>query len=139
MPGRPRDAAKTERGTMPNEQINHGKPFLFREIDATEGSPSGYVTDVYPGGPPPEGWSVLIEPSLKVHWTRQHDEVLGAGNVQISLDVDRLDLLRSAREVEQDDAITKRGIYTGSLDRAELNHLIRTLKRARDAAYGKDE
>lgn len=124
---------------MPKEQINHGQPFLYREVGETDGSPSGYVTDVYPGGPPPEGWSVLTEPSLQVHWTRQHDEVRGTGHVQVSLDVDRLDLLRSAREVESDEAITKRGIFTGSLNRAELNHLIRTLKRARDAAYGKDE
>jgi len=122
---------------MPNEQINHGQPYLYRETTASDGVPSGYVTDTYTGGEPPAGWTVVHEPSLHVHWDRQ--EARRAGHVQVSLDLDRFDVLRTAAEVEQDGAITKRGIFTGALDRAELNHLIRTLKRARDAAYGKDE
>ncbi|OJX72252.1 MAG: hypothetical protein BGO91_11310 [Leifsonia sp. 71-9] len=80
---------------------------------------------------------IVTEPELYVHWTRRDHEVAAPCHAQVSLTLDRADLLRIAAEVDADQAITRRGVFTGSLGRAELNHLIRTLKRARDAAYGR--
>lgn len=69
MPGRPRDAAKTEKGFMPDKQINHGQPVLLTPLDY-EGSPVVSQIEPYEGGEPGAGSVVVIEPELHLHWTR---------------------------------------------------------------------
>jgi hypothetical protein len=58
------------------------------------------------------------------------------GHVQIGIDIDIVDLEDRMR---YSDGVTARTFYTDRLTRAQINHLIRTLKRARTAAFGEDE
>ena len=78
---------------------------------------------------------------LDVSWSREGDQF--GGMVQIGLDMPLSVLRDIRRELDADEkdpvSVVARALYTPSLDRRELNHLIRTLRRARDAAYGSDE
>lgn len=65
-------------------------------------------------------------PSLSVRWDRDHEYV------QVQLDADP----EFWKQIVKDNCPTA---TSNVLSRKELNHLIRTLRRARDAAYGSDE
>lgn len=96
---------------MPKERIQHGEAAY--ETD-TEGS--------------------LGTPSLDVTWMRDP-----TGHVQIAIEMTREQWIANADHLRADDRISARAIYTESLNRREINHMIKTLRRARDAAYGADE
>ena len=122
---------------MPKEQIN--TPSLGIVIDK-----HGNELEYIPEHGVPEGGDALYDPALHVHWRRpeapDHLAVLGSGyrgGVQVSLEVPA-DYLRH-RAARLDESVVNTSIFTNDLTRLELNRLIRTLRRARDAAYGADE
>lgn len=77
-----------------------------------------------------DGWTW---PSLDVEWQRD------AAHVQVAIEFDRDRWATIAKELAEDKAVSHKAIYTSSLSRPEINNMIRTLRRARDAAYGGDE
>jgi len=84
------------------------------------------------------------EPNLEVIWTRPGDNQgpvqVGEdqeGWVQVGLDLDMVDLKDKMRY--DDETVTAKTFYTDKLTRRQINDLIRTLKRARAAAFGEDE
>lgn len=91
-----------------------------------------------------EKYQATREPNLEVVWTRA-DEYTAAtpadedpeGWVQIGIDMDVVDLRDRMRY--DDESLVAKTFYTEKLTRHQINELIRTLKRARNAAYGSDE
>lgn len=71
--------------------------------------------------------------SMDVTWNRD------AGWVQMSLDIPRKKWEENYQFIAQETSISSRALYTDILTRTEINNLIKTLRRARDAAYGADE
>jgi len=123
---------------MPKTQINYPSEIEHRGYVDTAESDS-------PASSGMDGNNAWYEPILNVRWhAAGHDR---SGNVQVSLQApvaawtqmgDRL------REAEQGDTTHwEEGwmpeAYSPSLSRSEINALIKTLRRARDQAYGRDE
>lgn len=81
----------------------------------------------------PEGGHISYSPGVELHWSREY------GNVQLSVEFPAEQWIVNAEQLKEDPDIKMRGIFTDGLSRREINDLIRTLRRARDAAYGKDE
>jgi len=83
-------------------------------------------------------------PNLEVVWVRPEERPPVArgedleGHVQIGIDLDIVDLEDRMR-YDKLDGVTAKTFYTNRLTRAQINELIRTLKRARTAAFGADE
>lgn len=63
-----------------------------------------------------------------------------AGWVQVSLSLscDRLSQIAKDYETGAHVSSTEAALFSDVLDRAELNKMIQTLRKARDQAYGKD-
>jgi len=111
---------------MPREQINFPAPL----------EPS----QDWNGTPPPVHGEAWPEPELNVSWTRAADH--GPGNVQVSLLLPTAYVEHLAKSLADPDSpagVSGIGAFSPSLPRDELNRLIRTLRRARDQAYGADE
>ena len=89
----------------------------------------------FPGEPQPENTILREEPSLDVVWRR---EDVG-GWVQIGLDAPRDWWERFIASYEGSPEQHHFSAWTAVMDRRQINHMIRTLRRARDAAYGSDE
>ena len=87
------------------------------------------------------------KPRLDVLWQRPIDKLslpIGEdpqGSVQILLGLNPTDMKNRIRHLEEhpEDLESFSLIFTEPLTRYEINNLIRTLKRARDAAHGSDE
>lgn len=119
---------------MPRERIHHGTFRIEVEHPGTQEYPGAIVTqEWHPGDPQPPGSVLYEEPSFDVTWNRD------GGWVQLAFDAPRRwwdGFIKSyANSPEQ----THFPAYTEVLSRREINDLIRTLRRARDAAYGSDE
>jgi len=99
---------------MPREQIN--------TVDLTA-TPVGAAT-------------IQHEAGLHVSWHGGDDG--HDGHVQVALEAD-VSYLTFAAETPNGETSDRTLLYTPVLSRAEINKLIRTLKRARDKAYGADE
>lgn len=69
-------------------------------------------------------------PTVQVGWTRD-------GWVQVSVEGDPSYFQFAANAPDPGDG--RCTVYSDSLDREELNKLIRVLRRARDQAFGRDE
>lgn len=137
MPGRRRDAAKIRKGhTVPRERIHHGS--MFVQTPKPEGwqdsnTPGEYESRRYePGEKLSSSDRLIEESSLDVHWQRDMW-------VQISLDIPRDKWIERAKEVESDKERISTAMYTETLTRDEINKMIRTLRKARDQAFGADE
>ncbi|QIG59031.1 hypothetical protein SEA_FRANSOYER_23 [Microbacterium phage Fransoyer] len=127
---------------MPRERIQHGK--LYVEDDTVEptpviddhGQPSGvqaHALRVYqPGEELPPGAKVMEMQSLDVAWRGD------PGFVQISIEApaDWWDRFENSRKLGEQ---SHYGVYTAELSREEINKMIRTLRRARNAVFGSDE
>lgn len=100
---------------MPREQINY--PAAVMETGADGGAPSVIKA---------------AGPALHVSW-----HASPAGTVQIRFDANP-DFIQEAADFP-DPETGRSAMYTDELTRAEINKMIRTLRRARDQAYGKDE
>lgn len=109
---------------MPREQINFPRPF--------EPVPDDCV-------PPPIHGEAWPEPELNVSWTRAADH--GMGLVQVSLLLPVAYVKHLAADLANPERPEPSGIgaFSPALNRDEMNRLIRTLRRARDQAYGQDE
>lgn len=109
---------------MPREQINFPAPFEPHFDNSPDLAVHG------------ESWP---EPELNVSWTRAADH--GMGNVQVSLLLPVGYVKHLGAALAEPDGLEPSGIgaFSPSLGRDELNRLIRTLRRARDQAYGADE
>jgi hypothetical protein len=102
---------------VPREQINY--PGALWERDE-----SGESKQLAPA-----------DPALHVVWTRDH------AHVQVGFEFDRAVMKEHLGHASGEDWIgaDRAVFYTGNLNREEINNAIRTLRRARNAAYGADE
>lgn len=105
---------------MPREQINYPSPSIPRDPDAPEDCD--------------EMWT---DAALHVHWGSGFDENI-TSSVQIAFEADPV-YLRFAAEHAGDNETARPVLFSPTLERSEINKLIRTLRRARDQAYGRDE
>ena len=96
---------------MPKEQINHPKI-----ITRNEGTPN-------------EVHEATDATCVHVGWNR-------AGWVQVSLSLSRERMHKWVASLTHDEPSLS--LYSEVLDRGEINRLIRTLRKARDQAYGAD-
>lgn len=127
---------------MPRQRIQHGKIYVTEpDIEATDvvddhGKPTGVkahaATEYIPGSATPEGATVQEMPSLDVTWRGEN------GWVQIGIEApsDWWDRFEESRKSAEQSHF---GVYTEVLTRDEINDMIRTLRRARNAVYGSDE
>lgn len=108
-------------GVMPKEYIEnryHGQHALDHRHCPEVDSPQGCPGDGSCKGEP----VALDDSAIKVGWAK------GLGAVEIAVVRDR----DGSRDSDPD-------AWHSQMDRAGLNRLIRTLRRARDDAFGKDE
>lgn len=122
---------------MPRERVHHGAILARIPEPNADGSEVEYSMKRYtPGDDLPEGSTVHEEPSLEVSWNRDGEWV------QVAFVAPRewfeKALADTAEHVDPHGPAIFTA-YTNVLTRAELNHMIRTLRRARDTAYGADE
>lgn len=127
---------------MPRERIQHGK--LYVEDNTIESTPiiSGTGEDTglrahalreyRPGEELEVGNKITEMPSLDITWRGD------PGWVQVSIEApsdwwDRFE--ESRKESDQ----SHYGVFTDVLTRDEINKMIRTLRRARNAVFGSDE
>lgn len=107
---------------MPREKINHAALFEPR-TDAGSGP------EIHG-----ESWP---EPEVHIGWTCGVDH--GPGFVQVSVDCPRAYILNLAEELRREPTQDSIGVFSPALVRDDVNALIRTSRRARDQAYGRDE
>lgn len=137
MQGRPRDAVERKGTTVPKERVKHGKLYAHYEQDAVGSTSDSPLTDevsreYLPGDKSiPKNAVITEDPSLDVSWNRD------LGWVQVSIDFERRQWVECVESFE--DGEIKKAVFTDTLSRQEINHMIRTLRRARDAAFGADE
>lgn len=126
---------------MPKERIKHARTFATWQADSasvpgSEEIPGGLVSrEMLPGDSfanLPSDAKITEDTSLDVSWNRD------AEWVQISIEMTP-DKWAELAENASGDGIEHYSIYTDVLSRSEINKMIRTLRRARDAAYGVDE
>lgn len=114
---------------MPREQINYPGANSTLIIDRF-GTEIEHELDV----DVPDGAQVLNDPILNVTWSVNGD--IGAGHVQLSLDMDARFIKHIADGL---DANGRNPVFTPALSRQEINKLIRVLRVARDKVHGRDE
>jgi hypothetical protein len=77
---------------------------------------------------------------LDISWSRPDENGdTTPGNVQIGMSFSPEELRRLSQPYSDGSFPFVRATYTEPLSRDQLNLMIRTLRRARDAAYGADE
>jgi len=136
---------------MPRERVKHGKQYATwsadpkdpKPGDATEHPhPEGAEEVVYavlskdydPGDPGiPAGAKITEDVSLDVNWNRE------AGWVQVSMSIpaEKWDEINNANGDLPTTPYVP--VHTDIWTRQEINGMIKTLRRARDAAFGADE
>ena len=122
---------------MPHERIQHGKIFVVSprpedspnppSIDDTE------AREWTPGEVISENQVLREEPSLDVFWNRDGEYV------QVAIEAPSYWWKKFMEGRVDDPQILSFSAFTNVLTRKEINHMIRILRRARDAAYGSDE
>lgn len=124
--------------------LNEGGTILGKQVVWTEEYPfEGFQEDDKGNSLPlPPGTELTRHPNVEVVWSRQEEYANRPaaedpeGWVQIGIDLDAVALKDQMR---YSDDVTAKTFYTDKLSRHQINELIRTLKRARNAAYGSDE
>jgi len=126
---------------VPKERVHHGKLYNeSKDVVVEAGQPTSKVRipfDMDSSGTP-EGYITRTEPSLDITWNR-------SGWVQVSIDFERAQWKRIVEEQDRyeaelgENAPMSQAIYTDVLTRAEINNMIKVLRKARDQAYGADE
>ncbi|QIS38621.1 hypothetical protein [Clavibacter capsici] len=112
---------------MPREQINF--PDEPAVVIHPDGSQSEYLDEQDQDG------IVFNDPSLHVNWSPPTD--VWPPHVQVSLEFDTPVLTSRVKSLSGNEETSS--LYSASLDRGELNRLIKVLRTARDRAYGRDE
>lgn len=125
---------------MPRERVQHGKLYLHTPqpgaaVSDLPGDEPVKVTEWHPGMDVPVDSTLHEQPSLDVMWNRD------GGWVQIGFNAPRewWEDLAETYDEEHSPGVQDWSAWTDVLSRQEINHMIRTLRRARDLAYGKDE
>jgi len=140
---------------MPRETVHHGRGFATITVTDTDDRP-GWTYEV----PDHEAHSMIAadqldkslvefnnKPRLDVVWQRPLDGLSlppgedPSGAVQVEIILNPTDMRHRIDHVAAypEDLEAFARFFTEPLTRHQINHLIRTLKRARDAAYGADE
>lgn len=114
---------------MPREQINYPNINGVIILDGNE-------LEYEEGAGVPEGGKVFPDPALHVNWQASGADY-GNPHVQLSLQMPAGFLRARAEGLHESTVDT--WIYSPALTREELNKLIRTLRNARDKAFGRDE
>lgn len=86
-----------------------------------------------PATPPSDGVYVG-DPTVHVVWM----PAARGGHVQVALEVEQA-YAELVLQHPNGESPSTTYLYSPPLDRADLNKMIRTLRQARDAAYGRDE
>lgn len=120
---------------MPRERIQHGKLLVEPSVIEAESAPlpAGHVVREFDPDKPLAADEVIREQqSVDLAWNRD------AGWVQLVIEApaDWWQRVHSDASWEGSDV---RSVASEPLTRQQINHLIRTLRRARDAAFGADE
>lgn len=110
---------------MPREQINY--VILDQQAWTNQDGTYPQNNNVL-GGP----WR---DPALHVSWHAEDEH--STGHVQVAFEADPAYLKFGAEHPNEDRE--RSSVWSPVLTRADINKLIRTLKRARDQAYGRDE
>lgn len=137
---------------MPRETVFRGKKVVWVEHPETEnvGAWTEHLEYKWPVMNPgdtdfkdqnPEDGIIIQGSELEVSWSKPgewtpEDE---DGFVQVAINVDRHEILRISKELEENPTITMSAFYTPGIPRSKLNELVRVIKRARNAAFGTDE
>ena len=142
---------------MPKEVIHWGKQYILQHYPESENTSEFWSQEPFNGIPQAldstdpaqtlveflgETKRLTREPNLEVVWVRPEDRAPVArgedaeGHVQIGIDIDMVDMEDRMR---YSDGVLAHTFYTDRLTRAQINQLIRVLKRARTAAFGADE
>lgn len=141
---------------MPKEYVNYPTPDQVVDLQTSLGMPSKQI-DGKLGRITRECWDTVLEekdhdadiqiaaplPMVGLHWDGRN------GTVQLSLDID-WDVLQEMVKARQehptedfadDNSFLRNRVtfYTGALSREDLQQLVRTARRARNAVYGADE
>lgn len=115
---------------MPREQINYPRVDKAVEWNPTADgdSPAAWLGDK----PIPDGVAVMQSaPTLHVGWHKD-------SWVQLSIEGD-VSYFRFAADSPDGETPGRSSVYTEPLGREEINKLIRSLRRARDQVFGRDE
>lgn len=144
---------------MPKETAHWGKRYISKHIPETEEHgewwdelPYHGIESDFKGNREelPENQVATRSPSVEVHWSRPEEHAAVAydeiptGKVQIGLTLDRGEwaMYHSYylnEEKAERNGVSSTTIFTKALSRAEINNLIKVLRRARDAAEGADQ
>ncbi len=115
---------------MPRERVHHGTKWVKKLIPETNMFEDGFHP--YHDGLPLESTDVLTQDqSLDISWHRD-------GWVQVAMAIPKEKWDRIVQQFT-DYPDDEPNIYTDVLSRQEINNMIKTLRRARDQAYGADE
>lgn len=121
---------------MPRETVHHGDIWKYTPVKKEDLRPGELPRDAdirrYEGGPVSEGETIRQDPSFEISWSKE------SSHVQVSIDFSREQWLQIAEGLEKDPDVTKSAIYTGTWSRDDINRAIRTLRKARDQAFGED-
>lgn len=146
----------SERGNiMPRETVHYGRDYAIITVRPTKDQ-SGWMYDmsaeeakksIATGELDKADVRFSNKPHLDVLWSRPIDQLSlpvgeeprGAVQVQIGLNPTEMQSRIDHIAEHPEDLEAFSVFFTESLSRHQINHLIRTLKRARDAAYGSDE
>lgn len=140
---------------MPRETVHYGRDYAIVTVHPTkdqsgfyyETTPEQAKASVATGALKTADVRYDTKPHLDVLWSRPIDlmalpvgeDPRGSVQVQIALSPSEMQSRIDHIAEHPDDLEGFSFIFTESLSRHQINHMIRTLKRARDAAYGSDE
>lgn len=127
---------------MPKEKINHAAAYL-QQIDPLADMPEGTVLvgevsniewNPLAGAESPGAWvpdaPITRDAELAVGWLKD-------SWIQLSIEGEPSYFRMAAESIDGEDGRTS--VYTPPLSRDEVNKLIRSLRRARDQVFGRDE
>lgn len=111
---------------MPKEKINHLTERIYWTPQPDEEGPGAWISD---SGEPAD--TIVSDAQVQVGWHKD-------SYVQVSIE-GHVSFFRYAAENPDGDASDRSTVYSPPLSRDEVNKMIRTLRRARDQVFGKDE
>lgn len=142
---------------MPRETIHYGRRFAIVTVPPSKDH-GGYqyeisdrdaIQQIEDQNHPLNADDVVFDskPDLEVVWSRPIDKQSlpageeGTGSVQVQIRLTPEDMQSRINHISEhpEDLADFAQVFTESLTRRQINDMIRTLKRARDAAYGADE
>lgn len=135
---------------MPRETVHWGRKYLIVEHPETEEHSAFWSEHPFEGRqmdtkgnmvPYPPDTSYARSPSVEVLWSKPGTFNLPEGDteegfVNIAFQINRNDFEHNEDLSEDREEFR---VFTRGLTRRQINDMIRTLKRARDAAFGEDE